>query len=372
MNGKTSQLRSQAPGSSRDTQLTLEICGESDIGVGRRRNEDDGFVADLTRDVCSMEPKVHVWIGGERGALLGVADGVGGAPGGDIASRLATRLVFKHYRERLTTEPTVDADTVQRCLEYAMQRASELLFAHNADVPFQQRKGTTVTVAAILGPQLFVAQVGDSRAYLARDGELFLITKDQVTESGNFIAQAMGVMSPLEIEIYPITLREGDRLLLCTDGLSKFVKNEEIRRLASRDAPLPECVDALVAAARSNMGPKGDNVTVLLGNVSREPIRPRPEAEPQEAAPAATASKTADVTLIASPERSRLVDWIAWSLAALLGLLLWLQLRRAEQQASQIQASRELVERALDALRDEDQEIGRSLLEDAQRALKED
>ena len=79
---------------------------------------------------------------------------------------------------------------------------------------------------------------------------------------------------------------------------------------------------------------------------------------------------TGDRTVL--PALSKIVDWIAWSLAALLGLLLWLQLRRADHQAEKVQASRELVERALDALRDGDQEIGRSLLEDARQVLRED
>ncbi len=364
MNGKTSELRAREPASGEiDVPVLLEVCGESNIGVGRQRNEDDCFVADLSRDVCSMEPQSHVWIDGPRGALLGVADGVGGAPGGDVASRLATRLIFKHYRRRLATETELDSGGVQRCLDQAMHRASETLYGDNAHVPFQQRKGTTATVAALLGRDMFVAQVGDSRAYLLRRGELFLITKDQVTESGNFIAQAMGVMSPLDIEIYPIGLEADDRILLCTDGLTKFVHNEEIQRIVAQTPELPEAVEKLISSASHNMGGKGDNVTAVLVHVHGE----RSLANAQAGAEAASAELTLPPL---SSERSRLVDWIAWALAALLGLLLWIQLRRVNDQANRIVEARDLVDRALEALRDGDEEIGSSLLEDARQQLR--
>lgn len=364
MNGKTSELRPRQPRPAEvEAPVVLEVCGESSIGVGRNRNEDDCFVADLSRDVCSMEPRIHVWITGPRGSLLGVADGVGGAPGGDVASRLATRLIFKHYRKRLAAEAAIDADSIHRCLDQAMHRSSEALYADNADVPFQQRKGTTATVAAILERRMFVAQVGDSRAYLLRHGELYLITKDQVTESGNFIAQAMGVMSPLEIEVYPIALEEDDRILLCTDGLTKFVRNEEIQRILAETTDLPGAVEALIRAASGNMGSKGDNVTVVVAHVRRE------RAPTQALGPS---SATSEMTTLAplSPERSRVIDWIAWALAALLGLLLWIQLQRINDQAERIVEARDLVDRALEALRDGDEEIGTSLLEDARQQLR--
>jgi protein phosphatase len=156
--------------------------------------------------------------------------------------------------------------------------------------------GTTTTAVGVFADHLFLTQVGDSRAYLIRQGRAVQLTKDQslmqrLVEAGelteeeaakserrNIILQALGPDPRVKVDLTHQELRRGDILVLCSDGLSGLVKKEEIAELAGRERDLQVACDQLVALANERGGP--DNITVILARFDGDRLRPpEPSAE---------------------------------------------------------------------------------------------
>lgn len=210
----------------------MDVGSASDIGRVRERNE----------DALLVEPA--------RGLFV-VADGLGGHPAGDVASRLAIDTI------RTSLDGVRDP-------EDDLRRA--LLAAHEAiidDVRTNRDRmgmGTTAVIAHIEGRRTHLAHVGDSRGYLLRHGDLHQVTEDH--SDGSRITQALGTSRDIVPDIRSLDLEQGDRLLLCTDGLTDMVTEDEIARITREAADAQRACDDLVEAALTYGGV--DNITVII------------------------------------------------------------------------------------------------------------
>lgn len=262
----------------------ISVFGKTDVGRTRDHNEDTFLVADLTRRVASLHPEVREHEVGPRGSLFMVADGMGGAAAGEVASRMAADLVFGHMTTVWPEDPEISANRFAYRMKEAVELANNRIHAHAKEHPEVRGMGTTATVAGVFGNGLYLAQVGDSRAYLIRQGVATQITKDQslmqrLVEAGelteeeaeqserrNIILQALGPDPRVKVDLTFQELRNGDVLVLCSDGLSGQVKKEEIAQVISSTPDLVEACARLIESANERGGP--DNITAVAARFS--------------------------------------------------------------------------------------------------------
>jgi protein phosphatase len=265
-------------------EVVIRVFGITDVGRTREHNEDAFVVTDLaTAKPAPMPPassREQTYVPGDRGALFMVADGMGGAAAGEIASSMAVDAVLGEMRIRWVHGPAGgDPTAFAAALHAATQVANERIHRYATDHPENRGMGTTATVAGVLGDRLYIAQVGDSRAYLIRDGEARQITKDQslmqrlieageitaeeaeVSERRNIILQALGPEPYIKIDITHQQVRRGDTLVLCSDGLSGVVRDSEIAEVVRSSDSLVTICQQLIARANDAGGP--DNITVI-------------------------------------------------------------------------------------------------------------
>jgi PPM family protein phosphatase len=229
-------------------------AGITDPGRKRRRNE-DSFV---------MDPPLFV-----------VADGMGGAQAGEVASRLAA-AAFREYHE-------ADDLDAERRVEAIIQEANRRIFERARDDTAVSGMGTTVTAALVHGDGVAIGHVGDSRAYLVRDSQLEQLTQDHslvadLMRSGRLspeeadthpqrsvITRALGTDPEVDVDTFTVKARPDDVFLICSDGLTTMVGDEEILGLFRDGGNLDAVAKALVKAANRHGG--DDNVTVVLFSV---------------------------------------------------------------------------------------------------------
>jgi protein phosphatase len=236
---------------------------------------------------------------GERGTLLAVCDGMGGAAAGEVASELAVETLTTAMLDETTPAPprgVVDDGLAQlaRTLRSAAVAAHERIVDNARDNPGRVGMGTTLTALHLCRGYAIVAQVGDSRAYILRQGRFTQITRDQslvgeLIETGqltaeqarsfnyrNIISQALGLEADLDVKLSKVELRRGDRLLLCSDGLVGMLEDEEIASVVGAVDDPEAAVRVLVA--RANEAGGHDNITVIVAHVEGEPlVVPGPE-----------------------------------------------------------------------------------------------
>lgn len=259
--------------------VIVHVFGRTDVGRTREHNEDSFIVADLSANNATLQPEVRTHVAGPKGSLFMVADGMGGAAAGEIASAMAVDVVLGEMRSGWLPERATDGETFARAIKRAAASANQQINAYAASHPEYRGMGTTATIAGLLGDTLFVAQVGDSRAYLVRNGKAQQITKDQslmqkLIEAGelteeeaehserrNIILQALGPETSIKIDLTHQKLRRGDVLVLCSDGLSGQVTRAEIAHVVTEQPDLVEVCKHLIDKANENGGP--DNITVI-------------------------------------------------------------------------------------------------------------
>jgi serine/threonine protein phosphatase PrpC len=245
-------------------------AGLTDTGRRRRQNE-DAFVCDPP--------------------LFAIADGMGGAQAGELASRLAAAAIEEAGAAVADGEGVVGA----------VRAANARIFERSLTDPAVAGMGTTATVALVdeQAGTMTLAHVGDSRAYRYRDGELEQLTTDhslvaelvrtgQLTEAEaavhphrSVITRALGTEADVEVDTWTIELAAGDVVLLCSDGLSAMVRHDEIARLLEGAGGDPYlAAETLVQAANAAGG--DDNVTVVLFEVVEGSPRPQPPAPPDD------------------------------------------------------------------------------------------
>jgi PPM family protein phosphatase len=216
----------------------MEVASRTEVGYVRRRNEDSLLVDESTR-------------------VVAVADGLGGHPCGDLASQTAVASLRRSLADGLPE----DGDAGD-WLTSALLVAHQAVLTEAGDDPDRSGMATTVVVAVVSDEQTTVAHVGDSRAYLLSEAVLRPVTIDHGL--GGYITQAVGLDRSMVPDVTHLELRAGDRLLLCTDGLTNMVDDKGVAVLLGK-GDATEATDALVEAALANGGI--DNVTVIVVNV---------------------------------------------------------------------------------------------------------
>lgn len=268
--------------------VRLTAFGATDVGLVREHNEDNFVFVDLeTRKRLDAGGEAIETELGTRGFFAAVCDGMGGAAAGEVASQMGVDILAELLLEG---DPPSDRDEFAQRLVDAIQEAGIRIFGAAKMDRTRRGMGTTSTVAGMIDEILFVGQVGDSRAYVLRQGELRLITKDQslvnqLIEAGqlteeeaesfehsNIILQALGTTERVAVDLTFLEMRRGDRLMLCSDGLSGLVHSSAIAETLRTIADPEEAARSLIAQA--NEGGGHDNITCLIIDFNGPGLQP--------------------------------------------------------------------------------------------------
>src|SRR6266498_495110 len=243
--------------------MKVTAAAATDVGLVREGNEDS---------YLTEEP------------LFAVADGMGGHRGGEVASQLAVETLEKLFKKGSGELPD------------QVQEANRVVFERSVVDEKVAGMGTTLTAALVEGDQIRLAHVGDSRAYLLREGDLRLLTEDHtlvhrmVTEGEiskeeaethpqrSVLTRALGVETVVDVDDDTVQVRTGDRLLLCTDGLTSMVSEQAIEEVLRAVPDSQEAAERLVQLA--NEGGGTDNTTVVVLDFSDDAAAARPKEEP--------------------------------------------------------------------------------------------
>ncbi len=261
----------------------MDIAAQTDIGKRKTNNED--FYGIFREDT----PGLQLF---DEGALLCVADGLGGHVGGEIASKLAVSLakdVLKEAAPPSTEDPQEQDEAYLDLLRNTIRRANDTVHQTNRDHVRRGRPmGTTLLTVLVTRRKVYIANVGDSRCYLIRDGEIIdrtidhswvdeqvklgLMSKSEAESDSrkNIVTRCIGTHPEVDTDTYVWNVVQGDRLLLCTDGLVNMVKDTDIRAQYARRATSAEVAHRLVELANENGG--RDNITVVTVHLSPTPI----------------------------------------------------------------------------------------------------
>jgi len=275
--------------------VQVSVFGKTDLGQTREHNEDTFLVADLSTGNASLHPEVRRHEVGPRGSLFMVADGMGGAAAGELASAMAADLIYRHLATVWATDDDASPERFAFRMREAVELANQKIYSYAREHPEVRGMGTTVTAAGVDGHDLYLAQIGDSRAYLVRKGEAIQLTKDQSlmqrlvdagelteeeaeqSERRNIILQALGPDPRVKVDLTHQTLRRGDTLVLCSDGLSGLVRREEFSAMVRDHPELSNLCAALIDLANSRGGP--DNITVVAAHFEGEGLPEPSETE---------------------------------------------------------------------------------------------
>ena len=244
------------------TIASIKIGAKTDLGRVRDNNEDkfDFFEPE--------DPAVLA----TKGSFYAVADGMGGHSAGQIACELALKTVIETYY----ASPSAD---VEADLRHAIEEANGLIYDTAQAIPDRQGMGTTLTAAIVREDRITLAQVGDSRAYLLRDGVFTQLTDDhswvaeqvrlgtmtlaeaQISPFRNIITRSIGTAALVEADVFTHEMHVGDTFLLCSDGLTGHLESEEMQAVIQAHSPSVAAL-ALVEAANERGG--RDNITALV------------------------------------------------------------------------------------------------------------
>lgn len=269
------------------TCFTVQAFGLSDRGKVRSTNEDQFLIASLVKSLQIQQtslPQSETRQSGDVSYLFVVADGMGGHAAGEEASALAIESVEQYVLEALKwfscCRPS-DEDRVLLDFQKALGLAHQRVRSEAAERPELHGMGTTVTLAYSLNDELYVAHVGDSRCYLLRDGQLYRLTQDhslveEMIRRGllkpeeasthrwrHVITSTVGGdSSDVRVDVHKLQLEAGDVLLLCSDGLTEMISDEELAQTLT-DVPNPELA-CYQLVSRANEAGGADNVTVVI------------------------------------------------------------------------------------------------------------
>lgn len=245
----------------------MKAYAKTDIGAKRQTNQDYVF--------CSMQPV------GSLPNLFIVADGMGGHKAGDLASRYTVEE-FLEVVENSTEENPITV------IEEAVSKANILLIEKSKESIDYEGMGTTLVVATIIGKSIIIANVGDSRLYLVNN-EIQQITRDhslveemislgeidrknaRTHEKKNIITRAIGVESEVLADFFEVDYSEGDMVLMCSDGLTNMIEDEDIKTIINQGNDLEKIADRLIEVANKNGGK--DNISVVLIEPDYEEVK---------------------------------------------------------------------------------------------------
>lgn len=256
-----------AAGTPERNRFSLRVGAASDPGVVRSRNEDSYCVILEADDVLAQPLQ----------AVVAVADGMGGHDAGDVASS----LVVGRVRTAFTTLPAGDPGALHETLGALAGRASAELYAEARDRDAVRGMGSTLTVLLLVGDRIWTAHIGDTRLYRWRDGTLMQLTEDHtwaaeqdrmgVSEEArslggrNLLTRCLGIDPKVTADLGDYDVQDGDRLLLCSDGLHGPVDDEAIARSLATIVDPQQAAKALVNLAIQAGAP--DNVTAVVADV---------------------------------------------------------------------------------------------------------
>lgn len=239
----------------------MRFITKSDVGKMRENNEDYVYRSNQDEDL---------------GNLFLVADGMGGTNAGEIASHTASKTLIQYCKENNPSEPL-------DLLVEGVIAANKAVYEKSLQGEQYAEMGTTMVVGKIEENKLYLAYVGDSRGYLLHQGRFIQLTTDhsyvmELVKTGNItleeakihpkrnlITRAVGVGMELEVDTVIAEVEDGDVVLLCTDGLTTMVTDEEIKQILEQPLSLEEKGETLVALANEKGGQ--DNISVVLGEV---------------------------------------------------------------------------------------------------------
>ncbi len=237
----------------------MQIGVKTDKGAIREKNEDSYYISHDRR-------------------FFIIADGVGGCNSGDIASKTAVESVadfLKHY----PLDHNVDDEKVYQCLSTCIEKVNKIIIELSNHHIGYKGMGTTIIILYTFLDKVFLAHMGDSRAYLLRNGKVDQITEDHTIPAElyrkgkisleeaenhpqrNVITKALGMIDPIEAEMYKISLEKEDIMILCTDGLYEEVDEQEFVDLFSNKENIQQSCDVIVGLANSRESK--DNITIL-------------------------------------------------------------------------------------------------------------
>ena len=237
--------------------LGITSAGRTDVGVIRSGNEDNYL----------MVP--------DRGVYI-VADGMGGHAAGEVASEMAVRIIARELGDLSSVSDSTAAERVRT----SIMQANSAIFERTLSEQDKRGMGTTATAMVLLGGNYLIGQVGDSRAYVLRDGALTQVTKDhsyvqEQVDAGylspeearthpysNVITRCVGANVDVAPDVYSGALRPGDVYLLASDGLTGMIEDEDLHRMMLRAVDPQQLADELVDEANRRGGL--DNVTVIV------------------------------------------------------------------------------------------------------------
>jgi protein phosphatase len=255
--------------------LAVNVFGKTDVGCVRANNEDN-FGYDL------------------RYGIFVVCDGMGGQAAGEVASKLGVDTVLEYFRragrkghyEQIGA--AVDGLSAEgKALASAIRLANQTIYETGQQETARAGMGSTVVVALVKGNALSIGNVGDSRIYLIRQGNIQQLTQDhslvmeqvrrgyitreqaEHSEMQNIILKALGSEQEVEPDIEDLVVLEGDILIMCSDGLTKYVREEEIMAKVSGAPDINQACDALIQTAKERGG--DDNITCLLLKMVKRP-----------------------------------------------------------------------------------------------------
>ncbi len=270
--------------------MRLDIAALTDIGRRKNKNE-DAF------GICREdEPDLKLF---KEGALVCVADGLGGHTGGEIASKLAVSIIKDIVKHPPIVPGSDNGEEVDErdegplpVLRQAIRRANDSIYLTNRDQDLVKTKrpmGTTVLTAIIEPKKVYIGNVGDSRCYHLRDGEIIAHTEDhswvdeqvrmglmskaeaETDYRRNIVTRCVGTHDEVEVDTYRWHVAPGDMLLLCTDGLVNMVSDKDIKAVFREGGTSGEIAQRLIHLANENGGK--DNITVVVATISPNPLR---------------------------------------------------------------------------------------------------
>jgi serine/threonine protein phosphatase PrpC len=233
----------------------LEFSGKSDIGMRRANNQDSILL-------------------NAKNKIFAVADGMGGHSGGEVASSLAVKTLEKIF-------PEIKAPGIAERISETIRICNQVIYEQSQADPKLRGMGTTLSAAILDEDSVHIGQVGDSRVYMYRNGELFQVTEDHsqvyellkaglISETNigtfqkNVITRSVGYEPEVQVDLFSRKLKKGDRYMICSDGLSGMVSNEQIAQIM-QNFSVEEAVNNLVELANLQGGE--DNVSVIIFEV---------------------------------------------------------------------------------------------------------
>ena len=268
------------------SDIQFRIAAKTDVGLERSNNEDNFQVS------ANLEEAPMKWVNnqqytlGRKGALLVVADGMGGMNAGEVASEIAINTVRESFApEKITDEIVKNRFTIEKYMKGVIIEADKRIKEFAKENPDSRGMGTTIVIAWLFDGNLYVSWCGDSRAYIYNPNTgLFQISKDhsyvqELVDAGkiskedafdfpdsNIITRSLSDSTPKanpDCLLMPQKLCNNDIILLCSDGLNGMIRDEEIEKIIiSNQGNMTECVDALIKGALDAAG--ADNCTVAL------------------------------------------------------------------------------------------------------------